>query len=76
MHDDAGNAVHARRAQHFFSENRRVSEGVKLWGAGDLAAFGSLINQSSLSSLRNYEVRVPAGGSAASAAVVLALSAV
>lgn len=52
--------MHARRAQHFFGECRRVLEGVDLWSAGDLTAFGSLVNQSSLSSLQNYEVRVAA----------------
>ena len=48
--------MHARRAQHFFSECRRVLEGVDLWSAGDLGAFGSLMNQSNASSLHNYEV--------------------
>ena len=52
--------MHARRAQHFFGECRRVLEGVELWSAGDLPAFGALMNQSSWSSLHNYEVRVTA----------------
>ena len=54
----------AKRAQHFFGECRRVLEGVDLWSAGDLTAFGSLMNQSSWSSLHNYEVHLPAAVSA------------
>ena len=32
--------------------------GVDLWSAGNLAEFGALMNQSSWSSLHNYEVRL------------------
>jgi galacturonokinase len=45
----------ARRAAHFFSEAKRVAEGVAAWKAGDLAAFGGLMNASGESSIRNYE---------------------
>jgi len=44
-----------RRAEHFFSEQRRVREGVQLWQAGELAGFGHLISESGESSIRNYE---------------------
>ena len=44
-----------RRAEHFFGEQRRVREGVLLWQAGDLAAFGRLVSESGQSSIDNYE---------------------
>jgi galactokinase len=44
-----------RRARHFFGEQQRVREGVRLWQAGDLAAFGRLISESGQSSVDNYE---------------------
>ncbi len=44
-----------RRAQHFFGEQRRVREGVRLWRAGDLEAFGRLVTESGQSSIENYE---------------------
>ena len=44
-----------RRAEHFFSEQRRVAEGVRLWESGDLEGFGRLISESGRSSIENYE---------------------
>ncbi|XP_006850937.2 galacturonokinase [Amborella trichopoda] len=45
----------ARRAEHYFSENNRVLEGLKAWGSGNLEDFGKLISSSGLSSIKNYE---------------------
>ncbi|KAK1275911.1 Galacturonokinase [Acorus gramineus] len=45
----------ARRAEHYFSENRRVIEGLNAWASGDLREFGRLISASGLSSIQNYE---------------------
>lgn len=51
-----GDTGPARRAEHFFTETARVEEGARLWGAGDIAAFGALMNASGRSSAQNYEV--------------------
>ncbi|MBN2092350.1 galactokinase [candidate division KSB1 bacterium] len=48
-----------KRAEHVFSENRRVKQGVDLWEKGDLVQFGQLINASGLSSIENYEAGSP-----------------
>ncbi|KAG9449290.1 hypothetical protein H6P81_009255 [Aristolochia fimbriata] len=45
----------ARRAEHYFSENKRVSEGLKAWSSGRLEDLGRLITASGLSSIQNYE---------------------
>ncbi|XP_020596626.1 galacturonokinase isoform X2 [Phalaenopsis equestris] len=45
----------AKRAEHYFSENKRVIEGVKAWASGNLLEFGKLIAASGLSSIQNYE---------------------
>ncbi|KAL8145835.1 hypothetical protein AgCh_003838 [Apium graveolens] len=45
----------ARRAEHYFSENMRVSKGLEAWTAGHLEEFGQLISASGLSSIENYE---------------------
>lgn len=42
-------------AVHYFSEVRRVNEGIKAWDAGELERFGNLMNESSRSTLQNYE---------------------
>jgi len=42
-------------AIHYFSEAGRVKEGIKAWDTGDLEQFGSLMNESSRSTLQNYE---------------------
>jgi galactokinase len=47
--------VLARRAEHYFSEQRRVREGVEHWRKGCLAEFGRLITESGRSSVENYE---------------------
>jgi galactokinase/galacturonokinase len=44
-----------RRARHFFSEQRRVREGIAAWLAGDLRRFGALMNASCESSIANYQ---------------------
>ncbi|OMO89159.1 hypothetical protein CCACVL1_07993 [Corchorus capsularis] len=45
----------ARRAEHYFSENDRVTKGVEAWASGDLKYFGQLMSASGLSSIINYE---------------------
>lgn len=45
----------ARRAEHFYSEYRRVRQGVTAWESGNLSLFGKLCFDSCESSLRNYE---------------------
>ncbi|XP_078444027.1 galacturonic acid kinase isoform X2 [Wolffia australiana] len=45
----------AKRAEHFFSENARVTEGLKAWASGDLREFGTLMSASAQSSIQNYE---------------------
>ena len=41
--------------QHFYAENARVKNGVNVWKAGDLQAFGKLMFESGYSSIYNYE---------------------
>ena len=45
----------ARRAEHFYSEYRRVRKGVTAWEAGNLELFGKLSYDSCESSIHNYE---------------------
>ncbi|KAG0495502.1 hypothetical protein HPP92_000193 [Vanilla planifolia] len=45
----------AKRAEHYFSENKRVVEGVDAWASGNIVEFGRLISASGLSSIQNYE---------------------
>jgi galactokinase/galacturonokinase len=52
---DALPAPLRRRAQHFFGEQERVRQGVRLWQEGDLSAFGRLVSESGQSSIENYE---------------------
>ena len=49
----------ARRADHFFSESRRVEEGRIAWQSGDVVSFGHLITQSGESSITSYECGSP-----------------
>lgn len=49
----------ARRAEHFYSEYRRVREAVTAWETGDLEWFGRLSFESCESSIRNYECGSP-----------------
>lgn len=44
-----------RRAEHYFSENKRVLKGLEAWASGNLEEFGKLISASGLSSIQNYE---------------------
>ncbi|GLU10531.1 hypothetical protein SLE2022_273250 [Rubroshorea leprosula] len=45
----------AKRAEHYFSENMRVINGLEAWATGELEEFGRLISASGLSSIENYE---------------------
>ncbi|KAF9617551.1 hypothetical protein IFM89_037363 [Coptis chinensis] len=45
----------ARRAEHYFSENMRVTKGLEAWASGKWEEFGKLISASGLSSIQNYE---------------------
>ena len=44
-----------RRAEHFYSEYRRVRQGVTAWETGNLKLFGQLSFNSCESSIHNYE---------------------
>jgi galactokinase len=43
------------RATHYFSEQRRVLDGLEAWRLGDIEGFGSLMTASGASSIQNYE---------------------
>ena len=49
----------ARRAEHFYSEYRRVRSGVTAWETGNLEWFGQLSFESCESSLHNWECGSP-----------------
>ena len=49
----------ARRAEHFYSEYRRVRQGVTAWETGNLELFGKLCFDSCESSINNYECGSP-----------------
>lgn len=49
----------ARRAEHFYSEYRRVRKAVTAWESGNLELFGRLSFESCESSIRNYECGSP-----------------
>lgn len=49
----------ARRAEHFYSEYRRVRQGVTAWESGNLQLFGRLCFDSCESSIHNYECGSP-----------------
>lgn len=49
----------ARRADHFYSEYRRVRQGVTAWETGNLLLFGKLSLDSCESSIHNYECGSP-----------------
>lgn len=42
-----------KRAEHYFSEVKRVHQGVNAWKDGDLELFGQLMNKSCESSIKN-----------------------
>ena len=44
-----------RRAEHFYSEYKRVRKGVTAWETGNLELFGKLSFESCESSIKNYE---------------------
>ena len=45
----------ARRAEHFYSEYKRVRKGVTAWETGNIELFGKLSYESCESSIHNYE---------------------
>ena len=49
----------ARRAEHFYSEYRRVRQGVTAWESGNMKLFGKLSFDSCESSIHNYECGSP-----------------
>lgn len=49
----------ARRAEHYYSEYRRVRQGVTAWESGNLKLFGKLSFDSCESSIHNYECGSP-----------------
>lgn len=49
----------AKRAEHFYSEYRRVRQGVTAWESGNLKLFGKLCFDSCESSIHNYECGSP-----------------
>ncbi len=49
----------ARRGEHFYSEYRRVRQGVTAWETGNLQLFGKLSFDSCESSIHNYECGSP-----------------
>lgn len=49
----------ARRAEHFYSEYKRVRQAVTAWETGDIEWFGRLSNESCESSINNYECGSP-----------------
>ena len=49
----------ARRAEHFYSEYRRVRQGVTAWETGNLKLFDKLSFDSCESSIHNYECGSP-----------------
>lgn len=56
--DTLPDALH-RRALHYFTEQRRVLEGVLAWEEGDWSRFGRLVQDSGRSSIHNYECGCP-----------------
>lgn len=49
----------AKRVEHFYSEYRRVRQGVTAWESGNLQLFGKLSFDSCESSIHNYECGSP-----------------
>ncbi|MGP6146552.1 GHMP family kinase ATP-binding protein [Jeotgalibaca sp. A122] len=48
-----------KRAAHYYTEQKRVSEGAKAWAAGDIEKFGQLMFESGESSFYQYESGIP-----------------
>ena len=59
IHRDKMPPRFARRAEHFYSEYRRVRQGVTAWETGNLKLFGQLSFSSCESSIHNYECGSP-----------------
>ncbi len=49
----------AKRAEHFYTEYRRVRQGVTAWESGNIQLFGKLSFESCESSIHNYECGSP-----------------
>lgn len=49
----------ARRAEHFYSEYKRVRQGITAWESGNIKLFGKLSFDSCESSIHNYECGSP-----------------
>lgn len=49
----------ARRAEHFYTEYRRVRQGVTAWETGNMELLGKLSKESCESSIHNYECGSP-----------------
>ena len=49
----------ARRAEHFYTEYRRVRQGIAAWESGNIKLFGKLSFDSCESSMNNYECGSP-----------------
>lgn len=49
----------AKRADHWFSEFKRVEAGAEAYRNGDIELFGKLVNESGYSSIYNYETGSP-----------------
>ena len=49
----------AKRAEHWYSEIKRVEAGAEAWRNGDIEAFGKLVFESGYSSIHNYETGSP-----------------
>lgn len=58
-HKDSLPGIFKKRAEHFYTENERVEQGVKAWENGDLKTFGKLVFESGDSSVYNYESGSP-----------------
>ncbi|AMB99066.1 hypothetical protein AWM75_03195 [Aerococcus urinaehominis] len=48
-----------KRADHYYSEQKRVLAGAEAWAAGDLDRFGQLMFESGASSFYQYETGIP-----------------
>lgn len=48
-----------RRAEHFYTEQARVTDGIDAWAAGDIDTFGQLVFESGDSTFNNYETGIP-----------------
>jgi len=48
-----------KRAEHFYSEQRRVQEGAEAWRRGDIEAYGRLSFESGYSSINSWETGSP-----------------